>query len=171
MAHRGQSIEQKMEGPHPGQRRQSHVLVFKVAMQELALDISYVREVLRPKEIYPLPKAPDFIEGVIHLRGHIIALIDLRKRLHQEQTEEGPDRKIIICQVNRLIVGVIVESLREIVALPSEEIRPMPKVVSMQMEAEVISGIAKVGERIIPILNLEHIVTKKMVHQLLSGER
>jgi len=163
-------MKQQMEWPLPGEKRERQILVFKVAMQELGVDISYVREVLRPKEIYPLPKAPDFIEGVIHLRGHIIALIDLRKRLHPKPTEEDPNRKIIICQVNRLIVGVIVESLREIISLPLEEIRPMPKVVSMQMEAEVISGIAKVGERIIPILNLEHLITKKMVHQLLSGE-
>jgi len=165
-----QSLEQKMEWPPPGEKRERQILVFRVAMQELGVDLCCVREVLRSKEIYPFPKAPDFIEGVIHLRGHLIALIDLRKRLHPNRTEEDHDKKVMICQVNGLIVGVIVENLREILSLPLEEIRPMPRVISMQMEAEIISGIATVGERVIPILNLEQIITKKMVRQLLPGE-
>lgn len=170
MSLKKQGLEQKMEWPPPGERRERQILVFNVAMQELGVDLSYVREVLRPREIYPFPKAPDFIEGVIRLRGHLIALIDLRKRLHPNRTEENQEKKIIICQVNKLIVGVIVENLREILSLPLEEIRPMPRVISMQMEAEVISGIATVGERVIPVLNLEQIITKKMVGQLLPGE-
>jgi purine-binding chemotaxis protein CheW len=129
-----------------------------------------VREVLRLQEIYPLPKAPDFIEGVIHLRGHLVALIDLGKRLHTEQKEE-PNRRIIICRVNKFIVGLMVHTLREIIALPKEDIMPLPEVVSMQIEAEVISGMAKVGEKIIPILDLQHILTKKEVTQLSAFER
>ena len=137
------------------------ILVFRVAREELGLDISCVREVLRPQEIYPLPKAPDFIEGVINLRGHIVALIDLGKRLHAKQKEEEPNKRIIICKVNKFIVGLMVNTLREIIALSKEDIKPIPEVVSMQMEAEAISGMAKVGERFIPILDLEHILTKK----------
>ena len=157
------------EGLEKKEERQ--ILVFKVSGEELGLDISCVREVLRQQEIYPLPKTPDFIEGVINLRGHIIALIDLRKRLHAEQNEDEPNKRIIICKVNKFIVGLIVNSLREIIALSKEDIRPIPEVVSMQMEAEVISGMAKVGERIIPILDLQHIITKKEVTQLSALER
>ena len=142
-----------------------------MASEELGLDISCVREVLRPQEIYPLPKAPPFIEGVINLRGHIVALIDLRKRLTAKAMGEEPNKRIIVCRVNRFIVGLTVNSLREIIALSREDIKPTPEVVSMQMEADVISGIAKVGERIIPILDLEHILTKKEVTELSTLER
>jgi purine-binding chemotaxis protein CheW len=159
----------RKEGLEKKEERQ--ILVFKVSGEELGLDISCVREVLRLQEIYPLPKTPDFLEGVINLRGHIIALIDLRKRLHAEQNQDEPNRRIIICKVNKFIVGLIVNSLREIIALSNEDIRPIPEVVSMQMEAEVISGMAKVGERIIPILDLQHIITKKEVTQLSALER
>jgi purine-binding chemotaxis protein CheW len=130
-----------------------------------------VREVLRPQEIYPLPKTPHFIEGVINLRGHIVALIDLRKRLDAKQIEDEPNKRIIVCRVNKFIVGLTVNSLREIIALSKEDIKPTPEVVSMQIEADVISGIAKVGERIIPILNLEHILTKKEVTELSTLEQ
>jgi len=105
------------------------------------------------------------------LRGHIVALIDLRKRLNAKQIEDEPNKRIIVCRVNKFIVGLTVTSLREIIALPKEDIKPTPEVVSMQIEADVISGIAKVGERIIPILNLEHILTKKEVTELSALEQ
>lgn len=147
------------------------ILVFTLANEELGLDISCVREVLRPQKTYPLPKTPHFIEGVIHLRGYIIALIDLRKRLIAKPIEEETSRRIIVCRINQSIVGLTVNSLREIITLSQEDIMPTPEVVSMQMEAEVISGIARVGERIIPILDLEHILTKKEVTELSALEQ
>jgi purine-binding chemotaxis protein CheW len=148
------------------EKEERQILVFSVANEELGLDISCVREVLRPQEIFPLPQTPPFIEGVINLRGHIVALIDLRKRLHTKQVEDEPNKRIIVCRVNKFIVGLTVNSLKEIIALSKEDIKPAPDVVSMHMEAEVISGLARVGKRIIPILNLEHILTKKEVTEL-----
>jgi len=155
-----------MSKEHSEKKEEKQILVFRIAREELGLDISCVREVLRPQTIYSLPKTPDFIEGVINLRGHIIALIDLGKRLHAEQIEKEPHQRIIICRVNKFIVGLMVNALREILALSKEEIRPIPEVVSLQMDAEVLSGIARVGERVIPILDLEHIVTKKELTEL-----
>ena len=159
-------MERKMSKEPSEKKEEKQILVFRIAREELGLDISCVREVLRPQAIYPLPKTPDFIEGVINLRGHIIALIDLGKRLHAEQIEEEPNRRIIICRVNKFNVGLMVNTLREILALSKEEIRPIPEVVSLQMDAEVLSGIARVGERVIPILDLEHIITKKELTEL-----
>ncbi len=152
-------------------KEDKQILVFRVASEELGLDISCVREVLRPQQIYPLPKAPPFIEGVINLRGHIVALIDLRKRLTAKETGDETNKRIIVCRVNRFIVGLTVNSLKEIIALSKEDIKPLPEVVSMQMETDMLLGIARVGERIIPILNLEHILTKKEVTELSTIER
>jgi purine-binding chemotaxis protein CheW len=152
-------------------KEERKILVFRVASEELGLDISCVREVLRQQKIYTLPKTPDFIEGVINLRGHIVPLIDLRKRLHAKKSEEEPNKRIIICRVNQFILGLTVNSLKEIIALSREEIKPIPEMVSMQMEANVISGIARIGERIIAILDLEQIVTKKEVTELSALER
>jgi purine-binding chemotaxis protein CheW len=147
------------------------ILVFSVANRELGLDISCVREVLRPQSICPLPRTPPFIEGVINLRGHLVALIDLRKRLNARQIEDESKKRIIVCKVNKSIVGLTVNSLKEIIALSEEEIRPTPGVVSMQMETEVLSGIATVGKRIIPILDLDHILTKKEITELSTLKR
>ncbi len=160
-----------MQKESPGRKEQRDVLVFTLAKKELGLDLSCVREVLRPQAIYPLPRAPNFIEGVINLRGHIVALIDLRKRLIAKQMDDEPDKRIIVCRVNRFIVGVTVNGLREIITLSEKDITPPPEVVSIQMEADVISGLARVGDRIIPILNLEHLLTKKEVTELSAIEQ
>ena len=155
-----------MSKEHSEKKEERQILVFRIAREELGIDVSCVHEVLRPQAIYPLPKTPDFIQGVINLRGHIVALIDLGKRLHAEQIEEEPSKRIIICRVNKFIVGLMVNALREILALSKEDIRPIPEVVSIQMDADVLSGIARVGERVIPILDLEHIITKKELTEL-----
>src|SRR4030043_2000805 len=155
-----------MEKENPDKKEERQILVFSVANEELGLDISFVLEVLRPQEIFPIPKTPHFIEGVINLRGHIVVLIDLRKRLHTKPINDDPNKRIIVCRVNKFIVGLTVNSLKEIITLSKEDVKPIPEVVSMQMETEVISGLAKMGKRIIPILDLEHILTKKEVAEL-----
>jgi purine-binding chemotaxis protein CheW len=160
-----------MQKENQEKKEDRQILIFSVANEEMGLDISCVREVLRPQAIYPLPRTPPFIEGVINLRGHIVALIDLRKRLNARQIEDENNKRIIVCKVNKSIVGLTVSSLKEIIALSEEDIRPTPEVVSMQMETEVISGIATVGKRMIAILDLEHILTKKEAAELSALER
>jgi purine-binding chemotaxis protein CheW len=95
----------------------------------------------------------------------------LRKRLIVKPTEEGPNKRIIVCRVNKSIVGLTVNGLREIITLTKEDVLPTPEIVSMQMEADVILGIARVGERIIPILDLEHILTKNEFTELSALEQ
>lgn len=160
-----------MQKEEVGKKEDTQILVFSLVEEELGLDISCVREVLRAQEIHPLPQAPDFIEGVINLRGHIIAVIDLRKRLNVKEIEDRSRMRIIVCKIKRFIVGLVVNSVSEIIALSEENIGPTPEVVSMQIEADFMSGIARLGERIIVILNLENILTKEEITRLSKIEQ
>ncbi|HUL23927.1 MAG TPA: chemotaxis protein CheW [Thermodesulfobacteriota bacterium] len=162
----GQVVQREMQKKGLEDKKERQILIFTLASEELGVDISCVREVLRPQKTYPLPQTPLFIEGVIHLRGYIIALIDLRKKLIGKPMEEDLNKRIIVCRVNKSIVGLTVNSLREIITLTKDDIMPTPEVVATQMETKVISGIARVGERIIPILDLESILTKNEVAEL-----
>lgn len=159
-----------MQHESPEKKRESQILVFKVSNDEFGLDISYVREVVRQQEIYPLPEAPDFVQGVINLRGRIIPLIDLRKRLGDKHREE-PGKRIIICKMNKLIVGLTVDGLKDIIALPQASITPIPKLGAIQMGGDVTTGLAKMGERIIPILDLAHFLTNEETTELTGRER
>ena len=142
------------------------ILAFNLMKEEFGLDISYIYEVLRPQEIHPLPQAPDFIEGVINLRGHIITVIDLRKKFNIKPTEDRPKMRIIVCKVKNFVVGLIVDSANEVINLSTEDIEPTPGVISMQVKENLISGIARIRERVIVILNLEQVLTKEEITKL-----
>lgn len=157
----GTPKDQKSQRPLLEKGVERQILIFRLSNQEFGLDLSHVREVLRLKEIHPLPKVPEFIEGVIDLRGQIIALINLRKRLQLTQKADRPEQKVIICQVNRMIFGILVEGLKDIIPLTPELVKPLPPLILGALDTELISEMAEVRERIIPILNLSPIIWKK----------
>ena len=142
------------------------IVTFNLLNEEMGLDISCVREILKPQKIHPLPKAPDFIEGVINLRGRIIAVIDLRKKLGIRAMEDRSKIQIIICRIKKFIVGLIVDSISEVTTLTEQDVQPEPEVVSMQIEESFVSGIARLGERVITILDLEEIFTENEATKL-----
>lgn len=142
------------------------ILVFSLQQQELGLSISCVREVLKLQEIHPLPRAPHFIEGVITLRKHIITVFDLRKKLNVPPSGNLALARIIICKVKSFIIGVIVDSVSEVLSLSQKDIQPTPEIVSFQKQGNCFSGIARSGERVIAILDLETILTQEEMNNL-----
>lgn len=143
------------------------ILVFHLANQELGLDISCVREVLKPQEIHPLPQAPDYFAGVINLRGHIIAVVDLRKKFHVQPAEDKALMRVILCKINPFVVGIIVDSVSEVLNLSPRDIHPTPAIVARQMPGAYLSSIARVGEgRVISVLDLGRILTEEEITHL-----
>lgn len=145
---------------------EKQVLVFSLANEELGLDIHYAREVLRLEVVHPLVQGPGFIEGVINLRNHIIAVMDLRKRFDLKPREDNSGARIIICKVDKFIVGLIVDGVSEVLSLSKADIQATPGVVSMQMKDNYLSGIAKAGERIIYLIDLARILTSEEIINL-----
>ncbi len=146
------------------------ILVFTLSHKELGLDLPCVREVLRLEEVHSLPRTPPFIVGVTHLRGRFIPLIDLRRKVHPEQTEAEPCQRIIVCRLSKFIVGLTVETLKEIISLPKENVMPVPEMVSRDTENDVLLGIGRLAGRVIPILNLERVLSKKEIADLSALE-
>jgi purine-binding chemotaxis protein CheW len=136
------------------------ILVFSVGGEELGLELDCVREVLKDPKVHRLPRTPDFVEGVISLRGHLIALFDLRKRLLVGEVEGEPGRKIIICKAHKFLVGLAVAGLREIITPTEEEIQPLPELALKEGDSRVFRGLVKMDGKVIPILNLEQVITK-----------
>lgn len=142
------------------------LLVFRLLNQELGLDISHVREVLKPGEVHPLVQAPDFIEGVINLRNHVIAVMDLRKRFSLAPANDRSDIRIVICTLKTFVVGLIVDGVSEVLRVPKADIQPTPGIISAQMKDSCFAGIAKVGERVIAIVDLEKLLTNEEITNL-----
>ncbi len=138
---------------------QRQILLFRLNDKDFGLDVSCVREILLPKEIYPVPKAPGFVEGVINVRGHMVAVVDLRKKLCLKDVQSHPHVRIIICHVRRFIVGVLVDDVLEVVHVPQGGIMPAPGILNIQMDNSAVWGIVRDEKKVVMLLDLEKIFT------------
>ncbi|MBI1870021.1 MAG: chemotaxis protein CheW [Chlamydiae bacterium] len=140
------------------------VVVFSLKNESYALPISQVREVLSLQEITPLPQAPSFIEGVIHVRGRIFAVIDLRKRFNLGGEETNPNTRIIVVRLSKALVGFIVDTVDEVLSISKAAIQEAPE---MAMATHhYFSGITKVENRLILLLNASAIFSGKEENEL-----
>ncbi|MEJ5301127.1 MAG: chemotaxis protein CheW [Thermodesulforhabdaceae bacterium] len=137
---------------------------FNVAGEEFAVDIMRVREVIRLPAMFPVPNAPEFVEGIIHLRGRIVPVIDLRKRLRIAGREYKPIDKftrVIIITLEGKWTGFIVDAVSGIVRVPQDSLRSVPEVLKQQVGGEYFDSVMQIGENLIIVLNL---------HKILSAE-
>ena len=130
---------------------------FKIGSEEFGIDILKVQEIIRMVEITRVPQAPVYVEGVINLRGRVIPIIDLRKRLKLELKEADKNTRIVVVDISGNIMGMIVDSVSEVLRLPAGTIEPPPDLVS-GVECEHISGVAKLEDRLLMFLDLSKIV-------------
>jgi len=128
-------------------------VVFSLAGESYALPVSQVREVIRPQKITLLPKAGKFIEGVISLRGRVIALVDLRRRF-ELAAEQAQSTRVVIARLPHTLVGLVVDGVREVLSLPLTAIQPTPSVMAHQPVAAYASGIARIDQKLIVMLDL-----------------
>ena len=136
------------------------IVVFKLQDEEFGVDISQIREVIRPTEITRIPKSPEFICGIINLRGIITLIIDLRKRLGISQKEIGENTRILVAEMNDMTIGMIVDEVIEIISLQTSDIEPIS---SYGDEFKYLKGIGKLGERLIVLIDLNMIITEEEV--------
>lgn len=132
---------------------------FRVGPHECSLDIMTIKEIVNPLPITPVPRAPDFMEGVVELRGSIVPIVDLRKRFGIE-AEDSPSKKYLVVSMDRRIVGLVVDSVTEVITVPRAELRPAPPMIT-GVEAQPISGMCRYGGRLILILDLNVLLTSK----------
>lgn len=106
------------------------LVTFSIGEEEFGVDILRVQEIIRMMDITKVPKAPDFVEGVINLRGNVIPIIDLRKRFGMDARERDKNTRIIVIEINNMIVGFIVDAVSEVLRIPADTVEPPPPVVS-----------------------------------------
>jgi len=147
-------------------RQEIQVVGFYIGTDEYALNIAKVREIQAMTDIRKMPKAPSFVEGVINLRGHIVPIIDLRKRFDLPPVSELHQSKILIVEFNRNLVGMIVDNVSEVIRLFSDQIEKAPEVFSYNVGSQYIQGVAKLDERLIVLLDIERLLSFEEQKQL-----
>ncbi|MFP4168092.1 MAG: chemotaxis protein CheW [Desulfonatronovibrionaceae bacterium] len=141
------------------------LVTFSIGDEEFGVEILKVQEINRMMEITRVPKAPDFVEGVINLRGRVIPVIDLRKRFGLESKVHDKDTRIIVIEINKMIVGFVVDAVSEVLRIPADTVEPPPPVVA-GLDSEYISGVGKLEDRLLILLDLDRLLTRQEKSQL-----
>lgn len=129
-------------------------LTLRLGNEEYAIDILRVQEIRSFEEPTRMVNSPDFIKGVINLRGVIVPIADLRLKLHIEKVEYTEFTVVIILNIHGSVVGAVVDGVSDVVTLSAEDIKPAPQF-DAAMDAKFILGLVKMGERTLIVMNVE----------------
>ena len=142
-------------------------MVFDLSTEAYGVDIGAVREIIRLQYITKVPRTPEFVEGVINLRGKVIPVVDLRKRLGLPAEEESKENRIVVVDIGAQDIGVIVDAVTEVLRIATESVEP-PASVIITADSEYLLGIAKLDSRLIILLDLEQVLTEAEHNSLLE---
>lgn len=147
----------------------SHELIqlvgFRISDEEFGVDITKVQEIIRMVDITRVPNTPAFVEGVINLRGKVIPIIDMRKRLELDSKPYDKDTRITVVEIENRIVGFIVDSVSEVIRIEKSITEPPPPMVS-NINSDFITAIAKLDNRLLILLDLNEILNSEQVAEL-----
>ena len=134
------------------------IVTFRVGEEDFSVSILKVQEIIRMSEITKVPRSPDFVEGVINLRGKVIPVIDLRKRFGLEAAERNEDTRTIVVDCGGKVVGLIVDSVTEVLRLSKSTVEPPPDIVG-GVDSEYISGVGKLDDRLVILLDIDKVLS------------
>ena len=149
-------------------RKQEEIqlVVFKIGNQEYGLYITELREIVKPLPITPIPRAPECIEGVVNLRGTVLAIIDLAKRLDLGRASHSEKTRIIIVEIGEHTVGMIVDEVIEVLRIPQSNIVSTQEIIETNLSHKYITGVGKLEDRLIILINLNEILTVEEIEQV-----
>jgi len=136
------------------------LVTFGIGEEVFGVEILKVHEIIRLMEVTKVPNAPAFVEGVINLRGKVIPIIDLRKRFGLQSKEHDKNTRIIVIEISEMIMGFVVDSVSEVLRIPSDTVEPPPPVVA-GVESEYISGVGKLDDSLLILLDLNRLLSVK----------
>ncbi len=141
------------------------LITFSLGLEEFAVDILEVKEIIRMMDASRIPRSLDFVEGVINLRNVVIPIIDLRKRFSMSEKEPDSNTRIIVIEISELLVGFIVDSVSEVFSIDPNDIEPAPSVVS-GVDSDYIRGVGKLNEKLLILLDIEKLLSVDEVEML-----
>lgn len=133
-------------------------VTFKLENEKYCINVMQVQEVLRMTEIAPVPGAPDYVIGIINLRGNVVTITDTRKRFGLGGREIDDDSRIIIVEIKNNVVGILVDSVTDVVDLENSEIEATPNIGNEESNKYIQGVSSKDGELLI-IINLDNFLT------------
>ena len=144
---------------------EQQLVIFELADEQYGLDIASVESIIKLQGITAVPQAPSFVEGVTNLRGVVLPVIDLRKRFGLANIDKSKETRIVVVEMGDTTVGMVVDAVTEVLRVSSESIEP-PSPLVTTVDSTFITGIAKVEERLIILLDLGKVLSVQEKSQL-----
>ena len=138
-----------------------HLATFLLAREEYGVDVRLVQEIIRVTEITPVPRAPESIRGVINLRGRIIPVVDLKRKLGLGDVEAGRRARIVVVKLRERLIGLLVDAASQVLKVPVSAIDAAPDAV-MEIDAHFIRGVAKLPDRLIILMDLQAVLSLEL---------
>jgi len=145
-----------------------HLATFFLDQEEYGVDVKLVQEIIRVSEITPVPRAPEFIRGVINLRGRIIPVLDLKRKLGLGSFAQQRASRIVVVKVRERLIGLLVDGASQVLKVPLPSIESAPEEV-VQIDQNFIRGVAKLEGRLIILVDLPKVLHVEL-REALAGE-
>jgi purine-binding chemotaxis protein CheW len=145
---------------------EEQLVILKLGSEEFGIPVQYVTSIIGMQPITRIPRAPSFLEGVINLRGQITAIVDLRKRFRMDLKVHDKATRIVVMTVEDIVVGLIVDAVYEVLRIAKKDIGAAPSVLQNETESKYVTGVGKVGERLIIIMDVRELLTKREIETL-----
>ncbi|ALS99274.1 chemotaxis protein CheW [Lacimicrobium alkaliphilum] len=142
-------------------------VTFKLGEETYGINVMQVQEVLRYSEIAPVPGAPDYVLGIINLRGNVVTVIDTRSRFGLDTSEVTDNSRIVIIESEQQVVGILVDSVAEVVYLKSSEIDSAPNV-GTEESAKFIQGVCNREGQLLILVDLNKLLTDEEWDEITS---
>jgi purine-binding chemotaxis protein CheW len=139
---------------------ENQIVIFELGTEHFGVDIARVESIIKMQPITQLPHVPEFVEGVTNLRGKVLPVIDLRKRFGLPSQEADKNSRIIVVNIDQTEVGMIVDQVSEVLTVPEGAVEPAPAITS-SVDSAFITGIAKLDQRLVILLDLHRILTSQ----------
>lgn len=150
-------LEEDMFDDDDEDAQKDKYLTFHLAKEDYAVEIRFVTEIIGIQRITEVPDMPDFVRGVINLRGKIIPVIDVRTRFKLESRDYDDRTCIIVVDINDMSVGLVVDEVSEVANIPENQVEPPPRAASGQ-RGRFIQGMGKMGEDVLIILDVSKLL-------------
>lgn len=146
---------------------QMQYVTFTLEDEVYGINVMQVQEVLREIEVAPVPGAPHYVTGIINLRGNVVSVIDARTRFGLQRRESTPLTRIIVIEAQQQIIGILVDSVAEVVDMEMSEIETAPNV-GNEETARYIDGVVSRDERLLILVDLNKLLTEAELGEIVS---
>jgi len=140
--------------------REMQLVAFKVGREEFGVDVKKVEGVISLVDVTRMPRAPEFVEGIINLRGKIVAVIDLASRLGIQASDRTSTTRIVVVEARDVKVGLVVDT-PEVINIRMEDVEASPTLTTGDIESSFIRGVVKLDDRLLILLDVDRVLTEE----------